>query len=664
MLRAGHIALLTALACPAHQMPSVWMSYSPVGTIEEDFLDLKAHGVDAISVPRNGVDPAVYLAAARKQGIRLIIRVELPTVSSVQGAEPAVLMGGAYHGKAIDRFRFPFSPTSHSIVIDAPFYHREEVYGSYGRYHDGLTSPLRGEVIVNSGGSPTAPRVRILPAKLSPAGEKRWRMQFDLTGVAGDLERVALAVYWQQGPGRGKFRDNPSAFAPSTHQTLAAETRKLIDLWSTANGGGFPSDVVFAMRFGDECFHFSAHTSTAEDVSYPLFDYSESAIRAWQAEHPDMEYPRGAAWTDMFSRRAYANWLYDYHRACARLVKTVKTAAANAGAPGLLVFRNTTRADVFAVSNDRDGSGQQLLAEAFDFLHLDPYPVQARRYGDQIPIDMSYMAGLGRRFNKPVVPWMQAHEFYPQGYFGLVHPSPEQIRRMMAEHMAHGPAAVMWLGYGQQNTFPNGRSDSWQEAAEVHAGFRRAMPARPRAAFAAVRPYTVRALRDEDRSQPLDHFFTSAVLRYAVLRRSLAYDAFEPLDTSRLSVSELRNYPLIFAEMGELDQASLSPIISAGVPAVLFIEGASRADSALAQLGAVRFIEIASDDGLRANSAALNLEAAELYQLAPGAKALATIDGRPFAWRYKHLTVLAVRGRENDDSFMSWLSKTIGELLL
>lgn len=663
MLCAGLILLFAALLAPAQQLPRVWMSYSPVGTIDEDFRDLKDHGVDAISVPRTDFEPGDYLSAARKYGIRLIIRVEVPTVSSFEGAEPAVLIGGAYQGKAIDRFRFAFSPTAQNIVIDAPFYHRDEVYGSYGRYYDGLTAPLRGEVIVKGGEAEAKPRLRILPAKMSPAGKRRWRMQFDLTGVEGDLERVALAVYWQQGLGRGKFRDNPSAFAASTHAALSAETKKVIDQWTRANGGSFPSDVVFAMRFGDECFHFSAHTATAKDVSYPLFDYSESAIRAWRAEHPDIEYPRGAAWTDLFSRQAYANWLYDYHRACARLVKTVKRAAAEAGAPEILVFRNTTRADVFAVSNDRDGSGQQLLAEAFDILHLDPYPVQARRYGDQIPNDMSYMAGLGRRFNKPVVPWMQAHEFYPEGYFGLVHPTPDQVRRMMAEHMVHGPAAVMWLGYSKRNTFPNGRRDSWDEAAKVHAEFRRARPARPKAALAALRPYTVRALRDEDRSVPLDHFFTSTVLRHALIRRGLAYDSFEPLDTEHLRVEELRRYPLILAEMGELDRDSLSPVVSAGVPAVLFIEGADRTNADLALLGARRFIHSVSADGLRTNSASLTLEAADLYQLAPGAEVLASADGKPFAWRFKHVTVIAVRGRENDGSFGSWLSGVIGDLL-
>ena len=48
------------------------------------------------------------------------------------------MMGGAYEGRAIDRFRFSFDPGPHEILIERPIYHREDVYGDRGHYHIGL----------------------------------------------------------------------------------------------------------------------------------------------------------------------------------------------------------------------------------------------------------------------------------------------------------------------------------------------------------------------------------------------------------------------------------------------------------------------------------------------------------------------------------------------
>lgn len=95
----------------------------------------------------------------------------------------------------------------------------------------------------------------------------------------------------------------------------------------------------------------------------------------------------------------------------------------------LVVFRNPTRFNPppFAtLANDRDGCSTQLLAQQFDMINPDPYPVW--RTGDSqstnsdrdpragyiasiIPLENAYWSGLVRRFRKKLVPWMQAHTF-------------------------------------------------------------------------------------------------------------------------------------------------------------------------------------------------------------------------------------------------------------
>ena len=50
------------------------------------------------------------------------------------------------------------------------------------------------------------------------------------------------------------------------------------------------------------------------------------------------------------------------HEGCARLCGVVREEVSKI-APGLLVFRNSTRMGVFGMANDHDGSGQELLAQ-------------------------------------------------------------------------------------------------------------------------------------------------------------------------------------------------------------------------------------------------------------------------------------------------------------
>lgn len=62
---------------------------------------------------------------------------------------------------------------------------------------------------------------------------------------------------------------------------------KAIDKWIQANGGIFPSDVVLAMRFGDECFHTKEGIRKSENQ-----EAGDQVSRISERITPDILIPR------------------------------------------------------------------------------------------------------------------------------------------------------------------------------------------------------------------------------------------------------------------------------------------------------------------------------------------------------------------------------------
>ncbi len=652
---------------PRFPFPRIWTTYRQVVDYDTDFQDLKSHGIGAVDVGEaSRADLAELLQACRKHNIKLITRIETPCADRFETgtAERAVMLGGAYLGKAIDRHRFEFQAEPQEIVLEAPVYHRDEVYGRpgnrYGHYYLGIEGPLRTEVIIKQKDYDGEQHLKIIPATTEKIADTHWKMRFDLTDVEGDLEHVVLAAYWTCNAQRGGFHNHPTAYAISTHREFHHRIERMIDRWSRANGGGFPDDVVIGLRYGDEEWHRSAHTSTSPAVSYPMWDYSDAAIAQFKKMIPNVEYPRGAARSDMFGREAYADWLYSYHASKASLVQTLKETLRQYGLGNVQIFRNTTRADVFSSMNDWDGTGLDLLARAFDIVHIDPYPAGAAGYRPQIiPIDMSYAAGLARRHDKFLMPWLQAHQYYPDGYFGLIHPDSASVVRMLKQHRRHHPDILMWLGYGGSsfNSFPNNSPDGWRAAGIEHEIFFQGDHETVQPDFIAVRPYTVRALRGQDEVMPQDRFFTDTILYDAVMNKKYAYDPIEPRRAQELNTNELNRYPFILAELGVLSAAAVKPFKTAQRPCILFIQGADSfaVDSKLT--GIQRFLERRSafDLDMQASGQTIPIAAADLYEPAPDTDVLATVAGRPVAWRDSNIVFIAARGNAQDNIFSDWI---------
>jgi len=575
---------------PGHpEWPRAWTSYRKVKSLDEDWADLKAHGVGLINRSARNLDDArVALEAARRLGMKYHVELGEVTeqVGMVRGAGlapvEALMIGGVYQGRAVDRHVFAFKAAQHEIIIEQPVYNKGLAYtrGSggtgkgkaaekIGHYYPDMPPPVRAEVVVPLKAFDGRQHLKIIPATIAEApldakpendtvtpdlpdssetkNRKLYRLAFDLTGLDGAmLDKVGIAVYW---PYRGSRQywmfqgGNSSAWAPGTAEALRQHVRGVLKTWTEANGGTFPIDVVLAARLGDECFYITGHVG-APQVSYPLWEYSDPAIEAFRKHAGAVEHPRTWGFPEVYGPEAYGWWLYTLHEGCARLCGAAREEIAKA-APGLLLFRNTTRMGVFDLSNDHDGSGQELLARNLDVVHLDPYPVSAGGYGQNIPRDMSYCAGLARRYNRLLIPWMQAHV-----YGSLVDPTPEQIDRMAEEQYRQGVDAVIWLGYG--NTFPNVRPDSWERAGVFHKRLRESPPPRPKARLAVLRSYNAWALssRWEEKIRNPADWLLQQVLEVWAVQHGQPYDVFElpPALTGaeeEALASALKNYAFV-----------------------------------------------------------------------------------------------------------------------
>ncbi|MGN0833971.1 MAG: hypothetical protein ACI4RD_10045 [Kiritimatiellia bacterium] len=572
-----------APAAEAGAWPKIWTSFNWGGNLEAQFADMASHGIEVVEVPVwNEAVCRQALALCRAHGLKAYGFTDEPSCSSrpaLRGKPYACAeyVGGCFRGRAIDRTLYAFSPEPQDILVEPPVYASGQPYTRrtadsngtvrvtrHGHYFS-QSRPVRAEVIVPLKLYDGAQHLEIIPVAIEPpapgqalendtatgamcasaevARRRLVRLRFDLTPYAGArLDQVGIAVYWSSDPASAAWRNGRgqmSVFAPATRAEAVHTVSFRLRRWRDANGGTFPSDVFVALRFGDECFNVTGWLDSPA-ASYPLFDYSADARAAFAGLAPaGVEMPRTWGYPEVYGAEAYGLFLYNYHRAAAEL-SAAAVAAAREIAPGVKVFRNTTRGEVWSYCNDHDGSGQELLAGVFDFIHGDPYPVRNGYNAETIPFDMGYLAGLARRYGKPLVPWVQAHAYSP---CGLGHVTSGQLERMWRQHAAFAPAAIIYLGYGRGErahcayTFPDGNPASWEKAAELHRAFRAAPSAvAGRARLAVVRPYTVRALACDTGEgavrNPADALLAAFVRAWSV-DHGQAYDVFEvpPVET-------------------------------------------------------------------------------------------------------------------------------------
>ena len=480
------------------------------------------------------------LAALRKYGVKGFTSTgsepsmdSRPASRDGKPCERAVCVAGAYRGLAIDRNLFSFTAGPHEIIVEPPVYSVRQPYTRRTKNPDGTESVIRSghyfggfrptgeaEVIVPERLFDGTQHLRIIPCKVLPAGpddkpkndtatgmsgpeienRRLVRLKFDLTDCEGlMLDKVGIAVYWESDPDSTSWKNGSgqlSVFSALTRERARYVGTWRANQWVLANDGTFPSNDIVAIRFGDECFNLTGWVDCPA-ASFPLWGFSPSGRAAFAeaakalgtatnssfvTRHSSLV--RGAAFVaprtfgfpEIYGAEAYGVALYEFHKACAGLVRAFREGVHEVS-PDLLVFRNTTRAGVWSDANDHDGSGQELLARELDFIHLDPYPIHGGSYATEtIPCDMGYMSGFARRFGKPLIPWMQAHAYAPSGLGDI---TPADMKRMWEQHLPFGPAGMMWLGFNAhpgnsdtEMTFPKRSPESWAYAkqlfAEVH----------------------------------------------------------------------------------------------------------------------------------------------------------------------------------------------------
>ena len=549
---------------------TVWMTYvNVVNGVDEDFRDMKAHGIQGVEINTypaiwvgDEIEPAEALECARRHDLQLAFTVENITLRADRIAAhgitptPSVMIGGAFEGEAIDWHRFSFTPQRHEIVIEKPVFGTDWTLGN-GSYFAELLPPHHAEVIVKEKDYDGSQHLLILTATIEPRGEHTYLMEFDLTGAHGDLDNVMLAVYWRmRGPiceqpqPASYFGNTASPHAISTADGFRAQIKHEIARWTDANGGTFPSDVVMGIRLGDEDFLQTVPNGPANPAqSMPLWDYSDDAIAEFERLNSDDAYPRHWGYREAFGERAYADWMWSLHCACARLLRAAKETLSEEGLEDLRTYRNLTRCNSFYVGNDHGGMSLDMAAREIDIVSADPYPASDRGFNDgSIPGDMGYVAGLARRHGKELMPWMQGHEGR--------HPSPAHLTRIYEQHTAQEPTRMMYLGYGSTErppvgtdaTFPDGNVDSWELSRELNMQFQTRTPRCIEARVAALRDYRVWSMNAFGQDDCLDRFF-AGILDGISVRYGTHYDPIETRSLDLLNWKELSPYTVVIAAL-------------------------------------------------------------------------------------------------------------------
>lgn len=590
---------------PDADFPRVWLS-SPEGAPPvANFEDLVSHGVQVIET--------TDIQSARKHGLQVMLASDVegmfmgrmigPEDVAQMGLTPeyAVAIAGTYQDLSIDSHTFPFARGKHTIEIGLPwnsapydwktrkYFNENDTDGYWPQSYFSTHRAFKAEVVVKQQDYDGRQHLAIIPATISDRSRLNLHLTFDLTNVEGDLDHTMLAVYWRT--------NRLSPAAASTRAAAARMIRQTLERFTRENSGTFPNDVIRALRYGDECFLWSGSANSPK-CSIPLYDYSDSGMASYRKLNGADEYPRAWGFPEVFGVNAYRDWLYAYHTAVAELVKAVVTEA-HKFAPRLLVFRNTTRFNPtpFAtLANDHDGNSTQLLAQQFDMINADPYPVTSDGSGGNtapdraprpgyiesiIPLEVAYWSGLVRRFGKKLVPWMQAHTWSHY----LLHPMPDDVHHMYDQVAPYNPDGIMWLGYKPGDaaespqfglTLPDARPETWKALRCVNYRAQRDL-GRPKQVppVAVLRFYAERSLVDLERRNLHDRFLTEQILTGLTMDLAIPYDVFEYYKREDLDCRELRAYRRVIMCVADLEGLPLDELVRQKIPLAVVCWNAS-----------------------------------------------------------------------------------------
>jgi hypothetical protein len=679
LLLASALNALGSNAATKDDFPRVWIS-SEDHADAAHFADLATHGAQVIETED--------FKRAREHGLQIMFMVGRIGPQDVirMGMTPeyAVAIGGTYNDLSIESHTFPFTKGQHTIEIFQPWFYapfdwKRQQYltnnRTFGDYFGEFSTDraFKAEVLVKQRDYDGKQHLAIVPATVTERKRHSLFVTFDLSNIDGDLDHTMLAVYWRA--------SQLSPAAASTREAMVQSIRAKLDKFTEENGGTFPADVVRALRFGDECFLMTgfAHSPKA---SLPLYEYSESGLAGFCKLNGGDGYPRVWGFPEVFGVNAYRDWLYAYHKATAELVKAVVTEVHKVSTR-ILVFRNPTRFNptTFAtLPNDHDGCGTQLLAEQFDMINADPYPVS--HTGDSqyvnpdrdprpgyiesiIPLECAYWSGLIRRYDKKFVCWLQAHTFAKD----LQHISPSDAHHIYDQVARYNPDGIMWLGYKPGDTtespflgmtLPDARPETWKAIRSINYRAQRDL-GRPKAKpnVAVLRFYAERSLVDLERHNLHDRFLTERILTGLTMDLDIPYDIFEYYKKEDVDPRVLRSYQQVILCVMDLDGLPLDQFAKEKIPlSIVCWNGASLA--AHSGFTGVKFSNPLAAGAVvasRAGKAQLSAALAVGATLEGSASALAKSGEQSCLWRQRNAVIATFIPQDpfDDGEYVRWL---------
>ena len=127
---------------------------------------------------------------------------------------------------------------------------------------------------------------------------------------------------------------------------------------------------------------------------------------------------------------------------------------------------------------------------------------------------------------------------------------------MTQEQWEQGIDAIMWLGYGENSTFPQINPASWEAAAAFHKRLKANLPPKPKPKLAVIRSYNAWSLSHQrlDQIRNPDDWLLQQWLEVWAVRFPKAYDVFElPPDPTPGYINELkitlRNYDYVISNI-------------------------------------------------------------------------------------------------------------------
>lgn len=338
---------------PGHpDWPTGWVSgISCLDSLESLIPRLKQSGIGCIGIPAKkaaGREKEI-LHLCKKSNIKIFLEVDDTSsyANKCTGERtypvPALMIGGVFQGRAIDRNVFQFQPKKQKIRIESPLLYSRS---RSAETSTSVCSPVRAEVVVPLALFDGCQHLFILPAEITSTNEKQqstdtnitrsFDITFDLSGLEGALlDKIGLAVYWTMNIDSDQ-RLLPTSADSRWQQERYRHVRNTLASWKQGRRHLFPIETIPAIQIKHLNHYFIGQNQYAS-TSIPLWDYSGPAVEIFYHKTSGLEYPRTWGVPEIYGAEAYRNWTDTFFEINAKQIQMIQNAA-DSIVTGLLVL--------------------------------------------------------------------------------------------------------------------------------------------------------------------------------------------------------------------------------------------------------------------------------------------------------------------------------------